>query len=216
MFMYLRVDHWVPAMWRSRAAARFRRIARRERRRPRGCAGGSRAGCARAGCWCGCAASAPPGRRSRPASRATASRPARRPCRGADARNSATTAEAFWAALKVLLGVDRLQHRGHLAHLRRRHVAEDVAVEVHHAPLPARVREELGGALDQPQAGVGDDQLDALEAALLQVLQERRPAGLVLLGALADAEYLAGSPRRSPRSPPAARRCAPRRPRSAS
>jgi hypothetical protein len=26
MFMYLRVDHWLPAMWRRRAAARFRQL----------------------------------------------------------------------------------------------------------------------------------------------------------------------------------------------
>jgi site-specific DNA recombinase len=62
---------------------------------------------------------------------------------------------------------------------------------VHHAALPAGVGEVLGRALDQAQTGVRDDQLNAGEATLLEVRQEARPAGLVLLGALADAQDLA-------------------------
>ena len=65
---------------------------------------------------------------------------------------------------QVLLGVDGLEHQRHLAQLAGRHMAEDVAVEVHHAALPARLGEELGGALDQAHAGIGDDQLDARAA----------------------------------------------------
>ena len=92
---------------------------------------------------------------------------------------------------QVLLGVDGLQHQRHLAQLAGRHVAEDVAVEVHHAALPARLGEVLGGTLDQAHAGIGDDQLDAAQAASLEMGQEGAPAGLVLLGALDDAEDLA-------------------------
>src|SRR5262245_25521676 len=46
-----------------------------------------------------------------------------------------------------------------------------------------------GSALRKPQAGVGDDQPHASEAAL-QMLEKGTPAGPVLLGALADAENL--------------------------
>jgi hypothetical protein len=87
--------------------------------------------------------------------------------------------------------MDGLEHQGHLAQLAGRHVAEDVAVEVHHAALPARLGEVLGRALDQAHAGIGDDQLDAAQAAPLEMGQEGAPAGLVLLGALDDAEDLA-------------------------
>ena len=70
-------------------------------------------------------------------------------------------------------------------------MAEHVAVEVHDASLPAGIGEELGRALGQPHAGIRDDQPDAFQAALLQMLEEARPACLVLLGALHDAEDLA-------------------------
>jgi|HubBroStandDraft_3_1064219.scaffolds.fasta_scaffold05224_2 hypothetical protein len=70
-------------------------------------------------------------------------------------------------------------------------MAEDVAVEVHHAALPAGLGEVLRRAFDQAHAGVGDDQLDAEQAAPLEMGQEAAPAGLVLLGALDDAENLA-------------------------
>jgi site-specific DNA recombinase len=61
---------------------------------------------------------------------------------------------------------------------------------VHDAALPARVGEVLGGAFDQAQAGVRDEQLDAGEAALLEMAKERRPALPVLLRPLADAQNL--------------------------
>jgi hypothetical protein len=70
-------------------------------------------------------------------------------------------------------------------------MAEDVAVEMHHAALPARVGQIVGDAFDEATARVRDDQLHAAQAPVDQVAQEGRPAGLVLLGALADAEDLA-------------------------
>jgi hypothetical protein len=57
--------------------------------------------------------------------------------------------------------------------------------------LPARLGEVLRRVLDQAHAGIGDDQLDAAQAASLEVGQKGAPAGLVLLGALDDAENLA-------------------------
>src|SRR5262245_24499408 len=60
----------------------------------------------------------------------------------------------------------------------------------HDAPLPGRLGEELRSALAEPQAGIRDDQPDAGQAALLELLEERAPARLVLFGALADAENL--------------------------
>ena len=70
-------------------------------------------------------------------------------------------------------------------------MAEEAAVPVHDAALPAGGGEVLGRALDQAQAGVRDDQLDAGEPTLLQVGEEARPPDLVLLGTLADAQDLA-------------------------
>jgi hypothetical protein len=60
----------------------------------------------------------------------------------------------------------------------------------HDAALPGGLGEELGGTLGKPQTGVRDDQPDAVEAALLEMLEERAPARLVFLGPLADAENL--------------------------
>jgi hypothetical protein len=62
---------------------------------------------------------------------------------------------------EIFLGMDGLEHQGDLAQLASRHVAEDVAVKMHHAALPARIGEELSDALDQAHAGIGDNQLDA-------------------------------------------------------
>jgi hypothetical protein len=92
--------------------------------------------------------------------------------------------------------VDGLEHQRHLAQLAGGDMAEDVAVEVHHAALPARLGEVLRYALDHAHAGIGDDQLDTAQAATLEVGQEATPAGLVLLGALDDARESGGTPRR--------------------
>ena len=70
-------------------------------------------------------------------------------------------------------------------------MAEDIPVEMQEAALPARLGQVLGDALDQAAARVRGDQLDAGEPAIDQVTGERRPAGLVLFGAFADAEDLA-------------------------
>src|SRR5215831_6011769 len=58
------------------------------------------------------------------------------------------------------------------------------------AALPRRLGEELDDAFGEPHTGVGDDQPDAMEAAALEVLEERAPACLVLFGPFADTENL--------------------------
>lgn len=60
-------------------------------------------------------------------------------------------------------GLERLAH---LANPGRRDVAEGVAIERYHAALVARLRQEIRDALDKAPAGVGNDQLYALEAAV--------------------------------------------------
>src|SRR5215471_4502035 len=69
-------------------------------------------------------------------------------------------------------------------------MAEDVTVEMHRAALPAGIGIELGRALHQALAGIGDDELSARQPAGLEVLQEAAPARLVLLSALHDAQNL--------------------------
>ena len=55
---------------------------------------------------------------------------------------------------------------------------------------PCMSAEILRGALDQAAAGVGNNQLHAVEAAIDQMAQKCRPAGFVLFGAFADAQNL--------------------------
>src|SRR6516165_525280 len=143
----------------------------------RGCAAGSHAGCARADCWCESAANAPPGRRSKRVSPRLPLPPAH--------------SDGLLARCReVLAGVDRLEHGCDLTHLGRGHVTEDVAVPVHDAPLPGRIRKELCGALGQPNAGIRGDQPDTLQPAFLEMLEELAPATLVLLRPLANAKNL--------------------------
>ena len=71
--------------------------------------------------------------------------------------------------LTVLLGMDSLEHVAHLANLGCRHVTEDVPVEMNHAALPARLRQILCGAFHQAAAGIGDDELHAIEPTIDQV-----------------------------------------------
>jgi hypothetical protein len=52
-------------------------------------------------------------------------------------------------------------------------VAENIAAEMHHAALVARLRQKIRDALDKAPAGVGNDQLHAFEAAVDQMTQKR-------------------------------------------
>jgi len=90
----------------------------------------------------------------------------------------------------VLARVDRLEHGRDLPHPGRGYVSEDVAVPMHNAALPGRLGEQLGRALGKPDAGIRGDQPDLLETTLLEVLEERTPARLVLLRPLANAKNL--------------------------
>ncbi len=97
----------------------------------------------------------------------------------------------FLCRLTVLLGMDRLEHVAHLAHLRRWYVGKHVAVEMHHPALPAGIGKIIGHTFHQTPAGIRDDQLNTAQTAIHQMAQERRPARLVFLGALANAETAA-------------------------
>jgi hypothetical protein len=77
----------------------------------------------------------------------------------------------------ALLGMNGLEHAAHLANPGRRDLAEDVAIEMHHAALVAPLRQEIRDALDKASACVGNDQPHALEAAVDQMTQKCRPAG---------------------------------------
>src|SRR6516162_1546947 len=90
----------------------------------------------------------------------------------------------------VLTGMDRLEHGRDLPHLGRGYMTEDIAVPMHDTALPHRVGEKLRGAFGKPDAGIRGDQPDPFQATLLEVLEERTPARLVLLRPLTNAENL--------------------------
>ena len=73
----------------------------------------------------------------------------------------------------ALLGMDGFEHVAHLADPGCRHMAEDVPIKMNHAALPPSVGQIFRGALHQTSAGIGDDELHAVEAAIDQVAQER-------------------------------------------
>jgi len=56
--------------------------------------------------------------------------------------------------LAALLGMNGLEHVADLADPGRRDGAEDIAIEMHHAALVARFRQEIRDALDKASAGV--------------------------------------------------------------
>ena len=90
----------------------------------------------------------------------------------------------------ICLSMNSFEHMGHLAHLARWHMTEYVAVEMHHAALPARIGQIVGNALNQPTAGIRDDQLNASQAPIDKVTKERGPTGPVFLGSLTNAQNL--------------------------
>ena len=69
------------------------------------------------------------------------------------------------------------------------HVGEHIAVEMDRAPLPVGIGKDFRHRFGQSQAGVGDHQTNAFEAALLQVLEKTQPTGLVLLVAFSHTEH---------------------------
>src|ERR1700735_790798 len=85
-------------------------------------------------------------------------------------------------AMGQVIQIDEARIRDHLGEMVRGTVEETL-----NALLDAEARD----ALDKAPAGVGNDQLHALQAAVDQMAQKRRPAGFVLLGAFADPQDLA-------------------------
>ena len=77
--------------------------------------------------------------------------------------------------LEIFLGVDGLQHRRDLAHLRRRYRRPNIAVKMDRAALPGRLWIKLHEALHQAQALVADEQANTVETAFLQVAQKGDP-----------------------------------------
>src|SRR3974377_2345521 len=93
----------------------------------------------------------------------------------------------------ILTGVDGLEHSRDLPPLGRRHMTEDVAVPMHDAALPSRLGKELSRTLGKAETSIRDDQPNAFEPPLFEVLEECATARLVLLGTLADTKYLSVS-----------------------
>jgi hypothetical protein len=65
-----------------------------------------------------------------------------------------------------------------MAHEPHARCAHGVAVLVHNATLPPRIRKHLAGSLHKPEASIRDDQPHASKAPILQVFREAKPAGL--------------------------------------
>jgi hypothetical protein len=89
----------------------------------------------------------------------------------------------------VLLGVDGHEHRRDHFHLPAGDYGENIAVEIDDVPLPRRLRVSFAHGFDKSQTLVRDDQVDALQSALLQMAQEVQSAGIVFLGAFHDAQH---------------------------
>ena len=92
---------------------------------------------------------------------------------------------------RTLVGLleDRPDGRGDHAPRRARHEILGVAGEVDPAALPARAQELLADGLDQARVVVADDQAHAVEAAVDERTDERRPGrALVVAGRELDAE----------------------------
>src|SRR5262249_46920210 len=137
-------------------------------------------------CWCESAANAPLGRRSKRVSPRLPHHQLGGPGQ-AQAMQLLDYSDGPLACRRdVLAGVDRLKHGRDLPHLGRGHVAEDIAVPVHDAPLPGGLWKELCGALGKPNAGIRGDQPDTLQPAFLEMLEERAPASLIFLRPLAN------------------------------
>jgi len=94
--------------------------------------------------------------------------------------------ELFTDVSGIGLGEDRAGRRGHHLGVALRDLREDVAQEVHPAPLPGRAEQDCGDGLFEPGVGIGDDQLYPAEPTRLQRAQERGPERAVL--AVADGE----------------------------
>ena len=75
-------------------------------------------------------------------------------------------------------------------------LVEHVAHEVDPAALPGRALQDRADGVDQAAVGVGDDQLDAVQAAVAQVAQELGPELLGLAVADLRSRALHGGRRR--------------------
>lgn len=102
--------------------------------------------------------------------------------------------DSFCLLVGSLLGSparEWLEHVAHLANLTRRHVAEHIAIEVHHAALALSLGRYSAALSIRPLQASDVINCTPVRPRSTRWPQERRPAGLVLLGAFADAENLA-------------------------
>lgn len=72
---------------------------------------------------------------------------------------------------ELLVRIFRQWPSGEVSHLGGRHMAEDIAVEMHHAALSAGLGKIVDDALDQAPASVEDDQSDSAEAPIGKMTQ---------------------------------------------
>ena len=104
----------------------------------------------------------------------------------------------------------RLHGRCHHVLARFGHVRQQVAQEVHSAPLPAAALEHPPDRCRQAQVGVRDHQPGSSQATLLEGAEEMAPEALRLAVAHGNAEHFSvaegfvalGLPRSGCRSPP--------------
>lgn len=74
-------------------------------------------------------------------------------------------------------GVNGVEHQRHFTHLAARNLAQAVAVPMNRTALPQCFGIDFGCRLHQPQTGIRYDQLHALQATFLQMLdQASQPA----------------------------------------
>ena len=85
----------------------------------------------------------------------------------------------------------RLHGRCHHVLAGFRHMAEQVAQEVHPAPLPATALEHAPDRRRQPQVGIGDHKPGSSEATLLEGAEELAQEALCLAVTHGDAQHLA-------------------------
>ena len=90
----------------------------------------------------------------------------------------------FTGGFLALLGVDCLEHLGHLLHLGARRDREHIAVKVDGTPLVFGLRKHFSHSLQHTKALVSNHQLNPVQATATEPLEKADPTGLVLFHTL--------------------------------
>ena len=77
--------------------------------------------------------------------------------------------------LTAPLRMDCFEHMGDVPNLGRGNSVDDVLVKMHRATLPTSIRQIFPNAINQPPAGIRDNQLDAFQAAICRVALRTDP-----------------------------------------